>query len=298
MNSPPPTTENSTTPAAANSPENYTPTPAIGNSPSPAIANLPTSTTENSTTPVAANSPANYTPTPAIGNSPPLAIANLPTSATENSTNPAIYCLCQQRCATKRCPCKRNRIPCGFNCHPRRSCANIGRINTGNPLFIDLTCNDVDGGAQLAECWVTVGDVRMTTGDKTDLSSRSHTWLNDRHMTAAQIILKCAHSNVVGLQAPTLQCTRTFEVHQEKQFVQILNLSKSHWIAISTLNCQLGTVHVYDSMQLGLSSSLKRIVADLMFYKGKKITIKYMHIQQQKGASDCGLFAIATATAL
>ena len=31
------------------------------------------------------------------------------------------------------------------------------------------------------------------------------------------------------------------------------------------------------------------IVADLMFYKGKKITIKYMHIQQ-KGASDCGLF--------
>ena len=92
--------------------------------------------------------------------------------------------------------------------------------------------------------------------------------------------------------------THLFEVHQERQFVQILNLSKSHWITISTLNCQPGTVHVYDSMQLGLNSSLKRIVADLMFYKGKKITIKYMHIQQQKGASDCGLFAIATATAL
>ena len=138
----------------------------------------------------------------------------------------------------------------------------------------------------------------MTSGDKADLGPQSHSWLNDRHMTAAQILLKCAHSDVAGLQAPTLQCTRTFEVHQEKQFVQILNLSKSHWITISTLNCQPGTVHVYDSMQLGLNSSLKRIVADLMFYKGKKITIKYMHIQQQKGASDCGLFAIATATAL
>ncbi len=114
MNSPPPTTENSTTPAAANSQANYTPTPAIGNSPPPAIANLPTFTTENLTTPAAANSPANYTPTPAIDNLPPFAIANLPTSATENSTNSAIYCLCQQRCATKRCPCKRNRIQFGL----------------------------------------------------------------------------------------------------------------------------------------------------------------------------------------
>ncbi len=164
-------------------------------------------------------------------------------------------------------------------------------------ILIDLTCNNVDDGAQLVEYWATIGDVRMTSGDKADLGPRSHSWLNDRHMTAAQILLKCAHSDVAGLQAPTLQCTRTFEVHQERQFVQILNLSKSHWITISTLNCQPGTVHVYDSMQLGLNSSLKRIVADLMFYKGKKITIKYMHIQQQKGASDCGLFAIATATA-
>ena len=144
-NSPTSATENSTITSAANSTANYIPTPAIGNSPPPAIANSPTSATENSTIfphdtatsppPAIANSPTSATEKSTIlphdtATSPPPAIANSLTSA--NSPTPAIYCLCRQRCATKRCPCKGNRIPCGLNCHPGRSCANNVRINTGN----------------------------------------------------------------------------------------------------------------------------------------------------------------------
>ena len=80
-----------------------------------------------------------------IAKSPIYAAANSPTpaTATENAHTPAIYCLCRQRCATKRCPCKGNRIPCGLNCHPGRNFVNTVRINTGNPpVYIDLTCND------------------------------------------------------------------------------------------------------------------------------------------------------------
>ena len=44
-----------------------------------------------------------------------------------------------------------------------------------------LTCNNVDDGAQLVEYWATIGDVRMTSAD---LGPQSHSWLNDRHMTA------------------------------------------------------------------------------------------------------------------
>ena len=30
-------------------------------------------------------------------------------------------------------------------------------------------------------------------------------------------------------------------------FIQILNIQKSHWITVSSIGCELGTVHVYDS---------------------------------------------------
>ena len=35
-----------------------------------------------------------------------------------------------------------------------------------------------------------------------------------------------------------------------------------------------------------------------MFFSGKSITIQHMHMQHQAGGGDCGLFALATATAI
>ena len=51
-------------------------------------------------------------------------------------------------------------------------------------------------------------------------------------------------------------------------------------------------------MNLSLSFSLKKVIADLLHTKSKSISVVYANIQQQKGGSDCGLFAIATAKAL
>ena len=78
-------------------------------------------------------------------------------------------------------------------------------------------------------------------------------------------------------------------------FVQCLNLGDNHWITISTLGCTPGTVIVYDSLNLRLSKSLKNIVADLIHTSNSTIVIKYANMQYQRGGSDCGLFAIATA---
>ena len=270
---PPPATETPPPPAT----ETPLP-PATATPPPPATATPPPPATE---TPLP----------PAIVMTPSPLIASQPTSAADN------YCNCRQRCATKRCPCKKRRSPCGSMCHPGRRCANIVYKETELPVIDLTTCNAqlVDGKDDF---WTTVGDLRLTHKDKRDLGSRSHAWLNDRHMTAAQTLLKKEHPHIAGLQATTLQYTRTFDVHQEKEFVQILNLSASHWITISTVDCPLGTIRVYDSLQLGLNSSLKRLIADLMFHQGKKIKIEYVNMQQQRGPNDCGLFAIATATAL
>ncbi len=35
-------------------------------------------------------------------------------------------CMCQTRCATKKCSCKRQGSICGPQCHPGRACINTG----------------------------------------------------------------------------------------------------------------------------------------------------------------------------
>ena len=101
-----------------------------------------------------------------------------------------------------------------------------------------------------------------------------------------------------GLQPPTLQYTQMFDVHHSSEFVQCLNLANNHWITVSTVGCVPGVVNVYDSLHLGLSSSLKRTIANLLHTSKPTIVIQQPRMQQQTGGSDCGLFAVATATAI
>ena len=55
---------------------------------------------------------------------------------------------------------------------------------------------------------------------------------------------------------------------------------------------------MYDSLHLGLPTSFKRTVADFMFSDRKSIIIQHMYMQQQTSGSDCGLYALDTATVL
>jgi len=64
-------------------------------------------------------------------------------------------------------------------------------------------------------------------------------------------------------------------------FVQVLNKGDYHWYTISTIGCQQpATVRVYDSAP------------------NSEITLHYMNVQIQMGGTDCGLFSLASATAL
>ena len=61
---------------------------------------------------------------------------------------------------------------------------------------------------------------------------------------------------------------------------------------------QPGFINVYDSMHLKATNSLKTIIANMTFSDKKAISKRNVHIQQQIGGSDCGLFAIANAIAV
>ena len=81
--------------------------------------------------------------------------------------------------------------------------------------------------------------------------------MNDNVIFAAQQLLKQQHPHVCGLQDPMLQLTSTFEVMRNEQFVQILNRAGNHWITIYTMDCNPGTVNVYDSMNLPLTNDME-----------------------------------------
>ena len=67
---------------------------------------------------------------------------------------------------------------------------------------------------------------------------------------------------------------------------------------VSTIGCPPGVINVYDSMHLGATTTLKKVIADMMFSDKKAISIRTVHIQQQMGGSDCSLFEIAHAVTL
>ena len=85
-----------------------------------------------------------------------------------------------------------------------------------------------------------------------------------------------------------------------ENFVQILNVSRSHWICASNMYCLPSVVDVYDSIpaySLGVYSLYKQLAA-IMRYDGSELVVRFVDVQRQSGGDDCGVFAIAFAQAL
>jgi len=122
-------------------------------------------------------------------------------------------------------------------------------------------------------------------------------WLNDDLINKAQELLKREFPYVGGLQPVALGMTMAFSI-EPGEFVQILHTGHGHWITISTIGCIHPEVQVYDSLVPAPTSNLFRQVATLLATANTSISLKYVDVTMQNGSADCGLFAIAFATAL
>lgn len=109
--------------------------------------------------------------------------------------------------------------------------------------------------------------------------------------------MKNQFPDIGSLQHPCLAERLAMEQPKGK-FVQILNTSNSHRFTVSNVGCPSGSIVVYDSLHMTLSSTMQRVVADLVMTKNKVIPVKYGNMQMQSGGSDCRVFALAFATAL
>ena len=159
--------------------------------------------------------------------------------------------------------------------------------------------NDEDeNGNRPNDIWITIDGVKLTY-ELRDILQCTFSWLTDEHIDAAQHLIKELGTGVSGLNciAATTHCSR-FAVRQDvHQTIQCHNIG-AHWVTSTSIS---GKVVVYESLYSTVNESLKRQLAYV--YEGLcngdgSLNVTVVLQQRQRGASDCGLFAIANSVAL
>ncbi len=219
-------------------------------------------------------------------------------------------CKCKSECKTLKCACRKKGSICSSKCHGGRSCSNCPQPEQQNASdecksparkrhrgagHSKNTPIEVSESTEVKDMNTWVPRLNLSDADRVELQDGD--CLSDKHITAAQKLLKKQFPLVGGLQPPTLADTNQCSI-MSIEGVQILNDNGNHWLCVSSLGCPANTVNMYDSIKPKVSSSTAKKVASLLHSQADTIDIRVMYGQLQTGVKDCGLFAIATATAL
>lgn len=165
-------------------------------------------------------------------------------------------------------------------------------ITSFTEIYIDLTKYSTP--KQSTEYWIQ--NLHLYPADKQILLGEG--WLTDSIINAGQYLLKRSHPHVGGLQPTALGETLAFSV-ASTEFAQILNVAGNHWITVSNFGCPPGHINVYDSIPAcDIPKHTKRQIAAILHTSETEITLNFQKVQIQKGANDCGLFALAFAATL
>lgn len=115
--------------------------------------------------------------------------------------------------------------------------------------------------------------------------------LSDIHINMAQKLLKDQFCSLNGLESTLFQAK---EVSRTEEMVK-----NKLQIMATTINSCKGEILVIDSIFKSVDSETRRTINMLFKHAGttKTLDIRLLNSQKQKGSNDCGLFAIAFATA-
>ena len=126
-------------------------------------------------------------------------------------------------------------------------------------------------------------------------------WIGDDHIDHCQGLLLKQFPATKGLQNRML-----FGTHDacnvgapDGEFLQILNMSGTHWLCASTVGCDPGIINLFDSLYTGSTTpQLLNELARMIHTDSPEMIINWQQCSKQVGGNDCGLFALAFATAL
>ena len=168
--------------------------------------------------------------------------------------------------------------------------------------IIKLDCSkcDIDdigacGGTMSTGQWIQVEKVVLTMVEKENIL-RIDWELNDIIINCAQVILHNQFPLINGFFSTLVLPTMRPLGQWIENFLQICHCRSNHWITLSTKECQVGEIKVYDSLydevDMVTTTMIKRL------FNLTNLTVTMPLVQRQKGIKDCGLFAIANATTL
>jgi hypothetical protein len=119
--------------------------------------------------------------------------------------------------------------------------------------------------------------------------------LSDKHIDAANTMLKKQFPHIKGLQSPLLGQGGNFRV-TESPFVQILHVRKDHWNVVIAEDQQ--NVRIFDSSFRSVDTWTITQTASILRTAADSISFCIANTPLQDGAVDCGLFAIVHCTSL
>ena len=123
--------------------------------------------------------------------------------------------------------------------------------------------------------------------------------LDDRHV----MIIQNAHHKkfpfIEGLYSTTIGTVGQFKP-VTSEFVQVLHDGIFHWVCVSNIACRnSNTVKLYDSLYAKVAKHTKDQISNLLnCHDRDNIFIEVQPVQQQTNGVDCGVYALAFATAL
>ena len=132
---------------------------------------------------------------------------------------------------------------------------------------------------------------------------KSNKMLTDESINLAQNYLHEAFPQFEGFFDTSLMKLNTSEIiKSSSSYIQILNIGNLHWICVSSVDPSKinNRFHsVYDSLAGShVSSEAQSVIAGYSFCKEPSLQLTVASVQQQNNGVDCGVFAIAFATAL
>ena len=119
--------------------------------------------------------------------------------------------------------------------------------------------------------------------------------LNDRHMNAAQSMLKQQFPQVSGLQDVLLAQSKYLPMPpQSAACVHIHHTRGNHWV-VSSCDSATQAVYVYDSIYNAIAPDLQTQIEQIYPAMATNVIFPVVH---QVGGVACGLFAVATSLEL
>ena len=157
-----------------------------------------------------------------------------------------------------------------------------------------------DGNVSGNDVWVKIDKLTLCMKERNVITTGKK--LTDIHISAAQKILHNEFPDINGLQNKLGQLKYPFS--NISNSIQIVHVRNDHWAIVTTIGIvkkQEIVVRYYDSVYSTLSDDTEEAL--LQLYRPPRLNLFHMRVEimktpKQGGATDCGLHAIAIATAL